>query len=283
MKALVLVLVASLSAVTASARPLERQIIGAEQDSSARSAGGGDCESFFRTTFTTFAAQVHDQERRELDLTDVNLIKVTSAPEGGLSIRGWNKSTARLVICRYAVANTKTHASRVLGSINVSSRNGEIAAYGPQLDATQAWWVNMTLYVPRRANIDVRASNGGVAMRNLTGRVTAHATTGGISVAESSGKYKISTESGGITLDRVSGLVDANSRDGAIAFKVAGSGWPSIEATAADGGHILCTLKGCEDALAAGGSRSRLRLGDGVPDIRLSSIGGSIWIGPVSY
>lgn len=280
MKALTLVLAASLSFATASARPLERQIIGAEQDSS-RSVGGGDCESFFRTTFTSFNAQVHDREQRELDLTDVEQIKVTSAPEGGLSIRGWNKSTARLVICRYAVANTKTHAERVLGSIDVSSRNGEIAAHGPQLDATQAWWVNMTLYVPRRANIDVRASNGGVAMRNLTGRVTAHATTGGISVAQSSGKYKISTDSGGITLDRVSGLVDANSRDGAIAFKIAGAGWPSIEATAADGARILCTLKGCEDAMAAGGNR--LRLGEGVPDVRLSSVGGSIWIGPVSY
>lgn len=281
MKTLVLVLAASLSFATASARPLERQIIGAEQDSSVRSGGSGDCESFFRTTFTTFEAQVHDQEQRELDLTDVDLVKVTSAPEGGLSIRGWNKSTARLVICRYAVANTKTHASRVLGSISVSSRNGEIAAYGPQIDSTQAWWVNMTLYVPRRANIDVRAANGGVAMRNLTGRVTAHATTGGISVAQSSGKYKISTDSGGITLDRVSGLIDANSRDGAIAFKIAGAGWPSIEATAADGDRILCTLKECEDAMAAGGNR--LRLGEGVPDVRLSSIGGSIWIGPVSY
>jgi DUF4097 and DUF4098 domain-containing protein YvlB len=256
MKALVLVLAASLFAAAASARPLERQIIGAEQDSAVRSGGSGDCESFFRTTFTTFNAEVHDQEQRELDLTDVSLIKVTSAPEGGLSIRGWNKATARLVICRYAVAGTKTHASRVLGSINVSSRNGEIAAYGPQIDSTQAWWVNMTLYVPRRANIDVRASNGGVAMRNLTGRVTARATTGGISVAQSSGKYKISTDSGGITLDRVSGLIDANSRDGAIAFKIAGAGWPSIEANAADGAHILCTLKECEDAMAAWAARS---------------------------
>lgn len=281
MKGLVFVLAALLTAGTLSGGPMERQIIGAEQDPSARE-NGGDCETFYRTTFTSFSAQVHDQEQRELDLEDVDLIKVTSAPEGGVSIRGWNKRTARLVICRYAVAGNKAHAARVLGSISVSSRNGEIAAYGPQMDATQAWWVNMTLYVPRRSSLEIRAANGGVAMRNLTGRVTAHATTGGISVVQSSGKYKISTDTGGITLDRVSGLVDANSRDGAIAFKIAGGDWPSIEATAADGGHILCTLKGCEEALAASGN-NRLRLGDGVPDVRLSSMGGSIWIGPVSY
>jgi DUF4097 and DUF4098 domain-containing protein YvlB len=282
MKALVLACVASLAfAAAASARPLERQIIGADQDRSVAS-DDGDCESFYRTIFTSFAAQAHAQEQRELDLSGVQQIRVAAAPEGGISIRGWNRSTARLVICRYAVANTQDHAARVLSTINVSSRNGEIAATGPQMDATQAWWVNMTLYLPRRANVDVHAGNGGVAIRNMSGRVTAQSATGGISVAQSSGKYTIKTDSGGITLDRVSGLIDAVSRGGAIAFKLAGTSLPSIEAKTGEG-HILCTLKGCEEAVPNATGGNRLRIGDGVPDVRLSSMGGSIWIGPVSY
>jgi hypothetical protein len=283
MKPFLLALAASMAFATAFARPqVERPIIGAEQDHSIADDGTGDCASFYRTTFTSFDEKVHDQQQRELDLDGVPQVRVSAAPEGGLSIRGWNKSDARLVICRYAVANTKAHAARVLQSISVSSRNGEISAAGPPMDATQAWWVNMTLYVPRRATLEVRAANGGVAIRNLTGRVSAHATTGGISVAQSSGRYTITTESGGITLDRVNGLVEANSKDGAIAFKVAGAAVPSIEAKTADGGRILCTLKGCEEALASAGNRLRLG-GDGVPDVRLSSTGGSIWIGPVTY
>jgi hypothetical protein len=281
MKALLLVCVASLAFATASARPLERQIIGAEQDRTV-AAGGDDCESFFRTTFSSFAAQAHAQERRELDLSGVQQIRVAAAPEGGISIRGWNRSDARLVICRYAVANTQEHATRALGTIHVSSRNGEIAAHGPQMDATQAWWVNMTLYVPRRANVDVHAGNGAVAIRNMSGRVSAQSATGGISVAQSSGKYTIKTDSGGITLDRVTGLVDAVSRGGAIAFKLAGTALPSIEAKTGEG-HIVCTLRGCEESIPAAGGGNRLRIGDGVPDVRLSSAGGSIWIGPVTY
>jgi hypothetical protein len=282
MKRLLLVCVASLAFATASARPLERQVIGAEQDRSVAATGGDDCESFFRTTFTSFAAQARGQEQRELDLSGVQQVRVAAAREGGISIRGWNRPTAKLVICRYAVANTQEHATRALGGINVSSRNGEIAVQGPQIDATQAWWVNMTLYVPRRANIDVRAGNGAVAIRNMTGRVSAESATGGISVAQSSGKYTIKTDSGGITLDRVTGLVDAVSRGGAIAFKLAGTALPSIEAKTGDG-HIVCTLKGCDAATPAAGGGNRLRIGDGVPDVRLSSMGGSIWIGPVTY
>lgn len=281
MKRLLLVCVASMAFATASARPLERQIIGAEPDRSV-AAGGNDCESFFRTTFTSFAARAQAQEQRMLDLTGVQQIRVAAAPEGGISVRGWNRSTAKLVICRYAVAHTQEHATRALGTIHVTSRNGEVAVQGPQMDATQAWWVNMTLYVPRRASVDVHASNGAVAIRNMSGRVSAESATGGISVTQSSGKYTIKTGSGGITLDRVTGLVDALSRGGAIAFKMAGTALPSIEARTAEG-HIACTLKGCEEATSTGGGGNRLRIGDGVPDVRLSSMGGSIWIGPVTY
>jgi hypothetical protein len=281
MKAFVLACVASLAfAAAASARPMERQIIGAEADRSI-SDDDGDCESFYRTIFTSFTSRAEAQEQRELDLSGVQQIRIAAAPEGGISIRGWNRSTARLVICRYAVSNNPEHATRALAAINITSRNGEITASGPQMDSTRAWWVNMTLYVPRRANIDVRAGNGGVAIRNMTGRVSAQSATGGISVAQSSGKYTIKTDSGGITLDRVSGLVDAVSRGGAIAFKLAGTALPSIEARTAEG-HILCTLKGCEEAVPTASGGNRLRLGDGVPDVRLSSMGGSIWIGLVS-
>jgi hypothetical protein len=282
MKKLLIACAVWLACGAALARPYERQLIGAEQDPSHAAADDGDCSSFYRTTFTSFRAQVHDQEQRELDLSGVQQIKVSAAPEGGLSIRGWNKPYARLVVCRYAVAHTKAHASRVLGSINVSSRHGEIGAYGPRIDSTQAWWVNMTLYVPRRATVDVRSANGGVAIRNMSGRVTAHATTGGVSVAQSSGTYKITTEGGGITLDRVTGAVEAVSRGGGIAFKVAGSALPSIEARTAEGGHIMCSMKACEEAVASPAG-SHLRTGDSTPDVRLSSTGGSIWIGPVTY
>ena len=279
---LVIACVLWLVAGVAAARPHERQLIGSEQDHSHAAADDGDCSSFYRTTFTSFRAQVHDRELRELDLAGVERIKVAAAPEGGVSIRGWNKPHARLVVCRYAVADTKAHAARVFGSIKVDSRDGEVTAYGPRIDSTQAWWVNITLYVPRRASVDVRSANGGVAIRNMSGRVTAHATTGGISVAQSSGTYRITTDTGGITLDRVSGAVEAASQGGGIAFKVAGAALPSIEARTAEGGHILCTMKGCDEALASTGG-SRLRLGERAPEVRLSSIGGSIWIGPVTY
>ena len=259
-----------------------RQIIGSEQDHSL-AGEATDCESFYKTTFTNFRAQMHDQEQREISLTGVDQLKVIASEEGGVSIRGWNRPTARLVVCRYAVAHNKSQALRLLGNITVDYENGQIAATGPRIDDTQAWWVNMTLYVPRRASVDVRAESGGVAIRNMSGSVTAHATSGGISLARSSGRYKISTASGGITIDRVTGQIDATSRDGAIALRLPGADFPSVEAIAA-GNEILCTLDGCDtNRVHWSANRRLLRIGEGTPEIRLSTTAAPIIIQPVTF
>ncbi|HUR80740.1 MAG TPA: hypothetical protein VM733_08235 [Thermoanaerobaculia bacterium] len=280
MKTLVAACLAALALISTPAFAA-RQIIGSESDHSL-AGEATDCEHFYTTTFTNLPSQMNDQEQREIPLAGVDQLRVVASEEGGVSIRGWNRPYARLIVCRYAFANTKSKAIRLLGSISVSHVKGEISAFGPPNDATQAWWVNMILYVPRRATVDVRASNGGVAIRNMSGNVTAYATSGGISVARSTGRYKISTNSGGITLERVSGIVDASSRQGAIALKFAPDEVPDVEARIADGGEIFCQLQSCEAGLW-GANRSQLRLGHGVPQYRLNTTAAPIMIGPVTF
>jgi hypothetical protein len=256
-----------------------RQIIGSEQDHSF-AGDSGDCESFYKMTFTNFRAQLHDREQREIPLTNVEQLRVVASTEGGVSIRGWNRPYARLVVCRYAVAHTKEQATRLLAAIDVTHTSGEITAGGPPHDDTQAWWANITLYVPRRSSVDVRAENGGVAIRNMAGRVTARATRGGISVAHSSGHYKVNTGSGGITLERVTGNVDASSQNGAIALKLSTADVATIEAKISGGSEIHCTLPNCG---VWGADRKALRIGAGVPDIRLSTSDAPITIAPVTF
>ncbi len=283
MRVLLLAIVAAMTFATASSAAAPgRQIIGSEQDHSLAGAEVSDCEHFYKTTFTSFHAQMHDQEQRELPLTGISQMKVTAGEEGGVTVRGWTRPYARLIICRYAASHTKAQATRLLGSITISHANGEITASGPPIDTNQAWWVNMILYVPRKASLDIRATSGGVAIRNMAGTVTAAATSGGISVAQSSGRYKVSTDAGGITLDRITGAVEATSRTGAIALKLPAAGGQTVEAKIVEGGEILCTLRGCEGAQWGAGHK-QLRIGAGTPAIRLSTIAAPILIGPVTF
>lgn len=270
------ILLAALLSVPASAKTY-RQIIGVETDHSV--AQVGDCDDFFNTVFTAFPESVTAQDEREIPLTGVSTLKVTATQEGGVSVRGWNKPFAKLIVCRSAVAEKKGHARRVLEAIKVTHANGEINAAGPAIDLAQAWWVNFIVYAPKKATVDVRSANGGVAIRNMDGNVIAHATKGGVSVAQSSGSYKIFTETGGITLDRISGRVEASSRDGAIALKLAADDVPVIEAKTEATGEILCHLAGCNSGLGTWTpDRKQLRIGGAPALIRLSTAGSDIII-----
>jgi len=244
----------------------DRQIVGGVQDHSAAEAG--DCAHFFSTTITNLPAEVNEQEQREISLAGVDQLRVDAGADGGISVRGWNRPNARLIVCRTAFAESKAHAQQVLDSINVSHHDGAISAKGPSLDTNQTWWANMILYVPRRAKLDVRATNGGVALRNLSGRVSARTTGGGISVASSSGDFRIETQTGGITLDRVSGRVEATSQVGAIALKVDDAQVPTIEARAGGGGSIICNIT---NEAIWDPNRKMVRIGDGYPEVRLST------------
>ena len=282
MRVLLTAILAMATIASASGAAPGRQIIGSEQDHSLAGIEISDCDHFYRTTFTSFRAQTHEQEQREFALTGVGQIKVAAGEESSVTIRGWNRSDARLIVCRYAASHTKAQARQILDKITVSHAGGEIFAAGPAIDTNTAWWVNMIVYVPRKASLDIRATTGSVAIRNMNGTVTATATSGGISVAQSSGRYRITTNVGGITLDRVSGNVEATSQKGAIALKVPAGNGTTVDAKIVEGGEILCTLRGCEGAQWGPGHRE-LRLGAGQPQIRLSTVAAPIVIVPVTF
>ena len=270
--------VALLSSGTAYAA-LDRQIVGAQQDHALAQNAAVSCEDSFNNTFTLQPIRVGDQTRHEIDL-HTSVLDVRAVNNGGIVIRGWDEPHVKMVVCRFSAANALDVAHDVLEGISVTSDRGVIRASGPAIDETQTWWVNLTIFVPRRTALTVQADSGGIAIRDMRSRVQVASVSGGISVARSSGRHTIRTDSGGITIDRVTGPVDAKSKDGSIAFKMGASEDPSIEATTAESGRILCVLDRCNDPLESL-HRTSLRLGSSTPRVRLATGTGSIHISSV--
>ncbi|HET7710557.1 MAG TPA: hypothetical protein VFL80_01370 [Thermoanaerobaculia bacterium] len=224
-----------------------RTFIMSSQDHSLTSVS--DCDSFPATHVTTLPAIVSAQEHRDVTLGTDDSLRVRTSEEGGLWISGWDKPFARVTVCKYGVGLTSAAAERALSVINVSSRDGQVTADGPEVTSDQVWWAHMIVRVPKNATLDIASLNGGIAIRNVTGRVTARAVNGGISVASSSGDHRLSTEHGGIRLDHVSGRVEATSRTGPISLKLRGlASLPKIFAQTEEGGGIICSSKLCEGA-----------------------------------
>ncbi|SRR5258708_945496 len=230
-----------------------------------------DCEHFHTQNFTSFPAQAHAEEQREVPLSGVDLVKVRATESGGVLVRGWDRPVARLTVCKYAVGFTQPQADRSLSNVGVSIRNGEIATNGPDVNSSNVWWVHMILRVPRRANLDVASANGGIAIRNMIGRVTARATNGAISLASCAGENRLTTSSGGISLDHNSGSVDATTADGPISLKLhRDHALPTIDAQVDDErGEIVCNMKECAGGWTDG--KRHMRIGSSSPLIHLAT------------
>lgn len=261
--------------VFAAALPLlavtQRPLIVTSQDHSLVTSD--DCEHFQTRTMTSFPAQVQSQEQRNVALEGVDILRVRASHEGGVTVKGWDRPVARLTVCKYAVALTQADAQKTLRDVAVVYRNGEIGTNGPETDTSRAWWVHMILRVPKRAALDVASANGGIAIRNMNGPVTAHATNGGISLASCNGDSKLTTENGGISVEHVSGRLQAMTLNGPISYRLeAGDLSPAIEARTTDDSDIFCRVKACDEALAShSGNEKVLRIGGAIPRIRLST------------
>lgn len=253
----------------------QRRLIGTTQDHSSDEIQ--DCAHFHSLILTPYPSRVEKQEQRDLSVTDNETLTVRASQEGGIAIRGWDKPTARLIVCKSAAAATNRQAARLLESVTVTSTQGTIVSLGPPTNDKQVWWVNMILYVPKSATLDVSSANGGIAIRNMNGKVTAQTTNGGISVAHSAGDHKVTTENGGISLEKISGRVEATTQNGPIALRLRDMQVPGIEARTEVEGEILCRLEFCSEGNWTA-DRKQLRLGSNSPSIRLSTLSAPIMI-----
>lgn len=257
--------------IPADAAVSDRPLIVTSQDHSLGD-NTDDCEHFHTRNETSLPAEATATEHRNLKLSGVDVVKVRASEEGGITVKGWDRPSARLTICKCAVAETQAQARHVLGDVKVASTHGEIFATGPEATQKQVWWVHMILRVPRTANLDVSSSNGGIAIRNMNSRITARAKNGGISLAHVTGEQKISTENGGISLEKISGKLEAATTNGPISLKIRDAAVPSLEAKTEETGEIFCRLTGCFDGLGTWApDRKTLRLGTSTPTIRLST------------
>lgn len=260
-----------------------RPLIVTTQDHSL--ADASDCDHFHTQISTSLPSRAHATEERNLPLSEVEGLKIRASEQGGVSIHGWDRPYAHLTICKFAEGLTDKDAAASLRDVAIAFRNGELFTRGPAAAANSVWWVHMILQLPRAANVNVISANGGISIRNMSGKVVAHARNGGISLASCGGDNRLSTENGGIAVENVFGKVEAVTDKGTISLKLhqGEATAPTVEARTSEAGDIVCRTA-CEGGAASwNADRTYLRLGSTsmTPAIRLMTTGAPIIIDQV--
>ena len=195
----------------------------AKEKASVEKSYDEDCEQMFSHSMTNLAVRLVGQEEKTLSRSEVQTLNVEGSPNGGVSIKGWDKPDILIRACKMVGAETQEEAQALLNQLTISAENGRVRAQSPDKSTRgygQTWVVQFRIYVPRDLAVEASVHNGGLALSNLVGKVNGRSQNGGIAISNSGGGdlIELYATNGGISLNDVEGKVNAKSANGGISM-----------------------------------------------------------------
>jgi hypothetical protein len=231
-------------------------------------------------------------EVREDTLRNLSTIDLDARGNGGVFIRGWDRSDVQMRARITVRDDSRDAAAQVAKQIQITTTGGRIQADGPRRDRDRRssrdwdddryWSVAFELQVPRKSDIRVDATNGGIIVEDVRGRIDAHTVNGGIVLGDVNGDIRGETVNGGVRAELSSEKWDGpglelKTVNGGVALAVPNGFSGELDARTANGGISVdfpITISGLIN------SRRQIRgtLGSGGARISLSAVNGGISI-----
>ncbi|HEX8370941.1 MAG TPA: DUF4097 family beta strand repeat-containing protein [Pyrinomonadaceae bacterium] len=139
--------------------------------------------------------KVSHKELRESTLANGSLVNVDARRNGGIKVRGENRSDVLVRACIQTRAVTEEEARSIARGIRIET-GSTIRAEGAS-DETN-WSVSYEILVPRATNLKLSTYNGGIHLTGVDGSIEFEATNGGIHLSDLAGNVKGRTSNGGL-------------------------------------------------------------------------------------
>jgi Toastrack DUF4097 len=180
--------------------------------------------------------KVSFNELREINLPASGKLDVDGARNGGISVKGENRSDVLVRACVQAWGSTDEAARSLASSIRINT-SGVIKADG----AEDNWSVSYDIRVPRNTNLGLKANNGGISVKSVEGTMDVSTSNGGISIHDAAGDVRGRTTNGGVSVALVgngwkgSGL-DLQTTNGGVNLSIPSNFAANVEAGTVNGG-----------------------------------------------
>ena len=221
-------------------------------------------------------------EIRESRLPATQRLEVLASPNGGITLRGWNRSEILVRARVEARATTPADAKALASQVQIQAGAGRLTASGPQRNNYKdAWWtVSYEVFVPHRIDLNASTNNGGITIEDVDGDIAYSTRNGGVNLARLAGNVHGETNNGGVNVDMAgdrwqgAGL-DAKTVNGGVNLHLPLNYSAKIQASTQNGG--LRTEFPVSGNLS---SRKSLdfTIGSGGPPIRISTRNGGVSI-----
>ena len=230
---------------------------------------------------------------------DVSALRISLPRSAGVTVRGWDSELYDVTLCKAVGARDRRDAQALLDGISASLDDGRVSMSGPPGDR---WVVYLIVRAPKDAVLDLEAENGSIALREITGRITARNRNGSISLKKCSGQIEVSCANGSIDLEAGAGRNRLTSGNGPVSVKLTSRTWQGegLDAVTANGplsltlpgdyrsgvrvrmsghGPVSCRAEACTQARRNRQDDSRtIEMGDGDPVVRLETGNGPVSI-----
>ncbi|MCA1607873.1 MAG: DUF4097 domain-containing protein, partial [Acidobacteria bacterium] len=182
--------------------------------------------------------RVSFNEVREFAVPASGFVSVDAGRNGGVSIKGENRSDIAVKACVQAWGTSEEAARSLASSVRIPSST-TIRADGPSSE--EGWAVSYQVLVPRNTDLKLIANNGGISISSVEGRLDFETKNGGVNLKDVAGEVRGRTTNGGVNVAltgnrwKGSGL-DVQTTNGGVHLTMAETYAANIETGTTNGG-----------------------------------------------
>jgi len=181
-------------------------------------------------------------EIRELSVPMVgNALSVDATPNGGISVRGWDRADIQVRARVTANAETQQEADALAADVRVLTDGGRIRSEGRASDGRGGWSVSFEVMAPAQHGLTLRTKNGGITVKGVHADIDMETANGGITLSDVNGEVRGRTTNGGVQIDLsgdawVGQGLDVQTHNGGIRLSVPDGYSARLEAGTSNGG-----------------------------------------------
>jgi hypothetical protein len=223
-----------------------------------------------------------DDYYQHCEVRDSNLpagpLNVDAGQNGGVSVEAWDRNEIRVRAIVRGSARSDARAREIANQVQVQAGGGRVYATGPDLDRREWWSVSYRINVPRKNDLDLSATNGGITIIGVTGNLRFDTTNGGVKLQDVGGRVNGDTRNGGLNVllsgSRWDGEgLDVETSNGGVTLSIPDGYNAELETRTVNGGlnidfpitiqGELSSRRGITTTLGSGGPMVRVRTTNG--------------------
>jgi hypothetical protein len=216
---------------------------------------------------------------REQTISARSQLRVDGRENGGIEIIGSDRNDILVISRIEAQAGSESDAKAIADQIKLQIGD-DIRADGPSTRWRSSWAVSYQILVPRKISLDLTATNGGISIENVDGRLEFETTNGGVTLTGVSGNVRGSTSNGGVDVqlsgEKWSGEgLDVRTTNGGVELAIPSNYSAQLETGTVNGGMDIgfpITVQGRINR------RLTTQLGSGGPLVRVTTTNGGVSI-----